>query len=125
MASREVPAGEPEQQALGKVFENPAGPPTVVPDSAPVFQPTALALNDAPLGLIPGGFAPLGPGGGGGGLIGGGNPGGGNPGGGGENPPPAGPIPEPSTWALMLLGFFFSGYALRRQRACEVSVSHV
>lgn len=32
-------------------------------------------------------------------------------------PPPVGAIPEPGTWALMLLGFGFVGAALRRRKA--------
>lgn len=39
-------------------------------------------------------------------------------------PPPVGAIPEPGTWALMLLGFGFVGAALRRQRRVGVTVSY-
>jgi len=122
MASREVPVGEPEQEALGKVFESLVGPPDVLPDAIPFVEPDLIALNDAPDVLSPGGFVPFGPGGGGGGLIGGGGGGGGgNPGG---PTPPAGPIPEPSTWALLLLGFFFTGSALRRKNDLSKTVVH-
>lgn len=51
-------------------------------------------------------------------------PGGGGGGGGGTTPPeqtppetpPVSPVPEPGTWATMLLGFWLTGWALRRQR---------
>lgn len=39
-------------------------------------------------------------------------------------PPPVGAIPEPGTWALMLLGFGFVGAAMRRRPAIRVSVSY-
>lgn len=93
-------------------------------------------------GGAPGGFAPFG--GAPGGLIpenfvtpgdpgtpgGPGDPGPGDPGPGGpDNPglpgPPPGlldpggaPVPEPATWAMMLLGFFAIGTAIRRRHAC-------
>lgn len=38
-------------------------------------------------------------------------------------PPPPGGVPEPSTWAMMLLGFGFMGSALRRRRATGVTVT--
>ena len=49
------------------------------------------------------------------------------PGGGGPNPPPPPPevepppppppaVPEPGTWATMLLGFGLTGWAMRRRR---------
>ena len=40
-------------------------------------------------------------------------------GGGSGNPPPlpVGAVPEPSTWALMLMGFFIAGIGLRRSNA--------
>ena len=117
MASREVPAGGPEQQALGKIFEAPGAEPEALPGTeSPVAETPladALAANETPSVLAPGGFLPSAPGGGGGGTIGGGGGGGG--GGGVDPPPPPGPVPEPSTWALMILGFFFSGFAMRRR----------
>ena len=54
-----------------------------------------------------------------GGGNGGGNNGGGNGGGGG-----AGPIPEPATWAMMLLGFLGTGWAMRARPASKVSVRY-
>ena len=120
MASREVPAGAPEQAALGKVFEAPAAAPEAIPGTeAPVSEtPLAAAAppGDVPSVLNPGGFVPSPPGGGGGGTIGGG----GNPP---PPPPPPGPIPEPSTWALMLVGFFFSGFAMRRRGAIGIPLA--
>ena len=63
-------------------------------------------LGGPPIGLV-------GTPGGGGGLIGGGGPGGGGGGGGGGQIPG---IPEPSTWAMLILGFFGVGGAMRRRR---------
>jgi hypothetical protein len=103
-------------------------------DGLPV-APIVLADNLAPLPTIPGvpviglepggGAGPGGPGGipgGGGGVI--GDPG--DEDGGGDNPPapPTTPggggevpaVPEPSTWATFILGFFLAGGALRRRR---------
>ncbi len=37
---------------------------------------------------------------------------------------PTGAVPEPSTWALMLLGFFGLGAAVRRQNRQSVTVSY-
>lgn len=36
----------------------------------------------------------------------------------------AAPVPEPSTWAMLILGFAFVGGALRRQRAVRMRVSY-
>ena len=41
-----------------------------------------------------------------------------------QTPPPVGAIPEPDTWALMLLGFGFVGAALRRRPAMRVRVNY-
>jgi hypothetical protein len=43
---------------------------------------------------------------------------------GGSNPG-VGPVPEPATWALLILGFFTVGFALRRRRAPAVRSSGV
>lgn len=113
-ADAEVAAGAPEQQALGKVFEAPSEEPESLPGTEPVE--TVAADPVAPVAAQPSVLAPLAftPfSGGGGGLIGGGGGGGG---GGGPNPP-VGPVPEPSTWAMFILGFMFIGHALRRRRS--------
>ena len=36
----------------------------------------------------------------------------------------AGAVPEPGTWAMMILGFFGLGLAMRREKAPKVSVSY-
>ena len=116
----------PSQRALGKI---------VVPPE--VFPPTEFALNTAPLGLTP--YESLGPydfgtgvgpsplvapsGPGGVLIVPPGDVGGGVPpgdGGGGVTTPPTptppvAAVPEPSTWAMMLAGFGFIGFALRRR----------
>lgn len=110
----------------------PAPPPPLVPpppETPLVFDSPALAtafaapvvgpINFAPpviagacclVGFNPpmttvGGIA-FGPGGGGGTIP--------TPGGGGDTPPPG--VPEPSTWAAMILGFLLIGSAWRRRR---------
>ena len=107
----------PRQRALGKI---------VVPPE--VFPPTEFALNTAPLELTP--YESLGPydfgtGVGPSPLVAAQGPGGvlivppGDVGGGVTTPPtpapPVAAIPEPSTWAMMLAGFGFIGFALRRR----------
>jgi hypothetical protein len=114
----------------------------LLPAAAPPVLPVAEALPtlaelpmSGPAVFIPfpggGIFFPGGggPGGGGGGPGGGG----GGPGGGGGGPPPPPPppppptptpfsaVPEPGTWAMMLLGFGMIGLTLRRRRAAEGS----
>ncbi len=59
----------------------------------------------------------------GGGNNGGGNNGGGNNGGGIGNGG-AGAIPEPATWAMMLLGFLGTGWAMRARPARRISVRY-
>jgi hypothetical protein len=117
----------PEQRALGKITkpENPpefleaiAPPPPSIADLPP-FPVTLAGLG--PLVEIPapppggGGFiTTTGTGGGGGGGGGGGtdNPPENPP----ENPPPPPVVPEPGTWATMLLGFGLTGWLMRRRR---------
>lgn len=91
----------------------------------PVFPEAPLltaAAYPPPLFFVPpigGVFAPP-PGGGGGGPPGG--PGG--PGGPPQQPPPEQPpaVPEPGTWAMMILGFALTGWALRRNGAASALV---
>lgn len=113
------PSGVPEE-ALGRIFDMPGveKPEEVAAfDQPPIFVDNpSLALG--PTFFLPGGFGPGGvPGVGGG--VGGGSPGGSSPpgggGGGGGNPPPVGAIPEPTTWALMILGFGGIGGVMRRR----------
>ncbi|MGJ3627425.1 PEPxxWA-CTERM sorting domain-containing protein [Sphingomonas sp. MMS24-JH45] len=76
-----------------------------VPGAAPPVLPGALPPT------LPGGGFP-----GGGGLLPGGGTGGGGGGGGGDIPGVPG-IPEPTTWAMMILGFFGIAATMRhRQR---------
>jgi hypothetical protein len=35
------------------------------------------------------------------------------------------PVPEPSTWAMMLIGFGAAGYGLRRRRRVESALRQV
>ena len=120
----------PSQRALGKIFE----PEPFSIDSAqqipvdllttPIEEIGTLATlvpfgpaigsssgNFAGGNVIPGSLIvapPASSGGGGGGGGGGGN----------ETPsrPPVAAVPEPSTWALILIGFFGAGFGLRRRR---------
>ncbi|WP_083800398.1 PEPxxWA-CTERM sorting domain-containing protein [Erythrobacter sp. SD-21] len=122
------PGRAAEDEVLGKVFDLPGEEPgDEVASFVPTDESPAVPLATAPPSLlIPGGFVPgfnTPPGGGvgftppGGGGTGGtppGNPPPGNPPPGGGNPP-VGAVPEPSTWALMILGFMFAGGAMRRR----------
>lgn len=134
----EAGAQEPVERALGKMFEPEVEP--VLVGEGPFASPEALLVSPdvAPLGdlaLPSGDLSSDGPrgsigfpqivGGGGGGGGGGGSPGGAGPGGGspgtggpGSTPPvdvtPA--VPEPGTWALMLLGMGLCGFTMRRRR---------
>jgi hypothetical protein len=113
--------GEPEQRALGKIFDTP--PEASLGEMAGVPGPIDLAAPP-PSDLLPLGSV-------------GGAPGGvgmpGTPGGiGGILPPPTSttpvepvppgtetpvaPVPEPATWAMMLIGFGLCAAAMRRRR---------
>ena len=117
-------ADAPTQRALGKITK-PEAPKELVEaiaPSVPVLEelpPVALKDDIGPILLTP-------PPAGGGIII---PPQAPPPGGGGPNPPPPQPpgenppppppppaVPEPGTWATMLLGFGLTGWAMRRRR---------
>ena len=123
LAKDDAPIGQPKptQRALGKTFDDPllslAGPLTPAPvveflpfDAAPAagsIPALALTVSGGSGGFTPvtGGFFGGGGGGGGGGVV---------------PPPPAPPpvaaVPEPSTWALLLIGFAAVGASIRRAK---------
>jgi len=136
---------EPSQRALGKIFDpEPSGIAALQEGPIELLTGPLDALG-APgsFGPVTGSPSPFPPGGGsgpgglvgappsiaaGGGGIGGGSGGGiggdggiggggGGNGGGGMPPPPVAGVPEPDTWALMLIGFFAAGFAMRRGHA--------
>jgi hypothetical protein len=118
------------QRALGKVFE--PDPLTIDAAQQGPIVPLTSSFADAgtPMGLIPlvqtgggssrpGNVANTIPGSVIFGPDGSSSSGGGGSGsGGGENPsrPPTSAVPEPSAWALLLVGFFGAGFALRKGR---------
>ena len=106
-------------------------PPATLPEVAlPAIPDFVTLAQSAP--ALPAIFAPIpiggifAPGGGGGTLP--GAPGGpGGPGGPPQQPPPPGPptetpppVPEPATWAMMILGFGLIGLTTRRQRRSAI-----
>ena len=131
VAANDKPAGKPKpsQRALGKTFDDPlvslAGPISPAPaveflplDAGPSIAALPTVALAGPVGS--GGFSP---GFGGGGFIGGG-------GGGGSGgdvsvpptlPPVIAPVPEPSTWILLLMGFAAVGASLRRKKLTHIS----
>ena len=116
-------ADAPTQRALGKITK-PEAPKELVEAIAPPIPvieelpPVALKDDIGPILLTP---PPAG-----GGII--APPQAPPPGGGGPTPPPPPPgvnppppppppaVPEPGTWATMLLGFGLTGWAMRRRR---------
>jgi hypothetical protein len=136
LARHRIPAPKlgtpPSAMELAKILLPPAvGAPVPAANPASVLQtpPVTLAQIVGPGGAIfvspPGGGTP------GGGITPGGEtpPGGGTPPGGetppGGNPPivtpPTSPelvpaVPEPGTWAMMLMGFGFIGWRVRREQ---------
>ena len=113
----------PEERVLSEVRDRDPGP-GIAPGIDPVF-------GTAPDGLAPGGDPPAGdPGGGGGDPFGGASPFAPtfNPGqpeflpfsqspAGPSGPGPGiGAVPEPATWAMLILGFFAVSAAMRRRR---------
>lgn len=117
---RAAPGVHPTERVLSSVrtrpsipFINVAPPADAVPFVDAPFPGGGLPGEIVPPGGV---FVPGGPGTvpGGGGVI----PGGGGGGGGGTNPgtPPTTSVPEPSTWAMLILGFLSIGAAMRRRR---------
>jgi hypothetical protein len=136
---------EPSQRALGKIFDpEPSGIAAL--QEGPIelltgpldalgapgsFGPVTGSPSPFPPGggsgpggfpgippsIAPGGGGGIGGGSGGGIGGGGGSGGGGGAGGGSMPPPPVAGVPEPDTWALMLMGFFAAGFAMRRSSA--------
>jgi hypothetical protein len=117
------------QRALGKVFD--PDPFTIDAAQQGPIVPLTSSFDDVgtPVGLIPldqtiGGSS--GPGNVANTIPGsiifgpnGSSSSGGSGGGGGDNtlPPSTSAVPEPSAWALLLVGFFGAGFALRKGRA--------
>ena len=117
----------PEQRALGKItkpetpkeFLEAIAPPAPKLDEPAQFAPVLSGLGPLLVTPPPGGgggilFPPSPPGGGGGGP---------NPPPPEQPPPPPPPpeqpppaVPEPGTWATMLLGFGLTGWMMRRRR---------
>lgn len=86
------------------------------PDAPPMPFAQLVPADEASLPIGPGGGGGVGvvPSGGGGGVV---SP----PGETTPNPPVISAVPEPSTWATMLLGFALTGGALRHRRAFKRS----
>jgi hypothetical protein len=111
-----VRAPSPPISPLAAIVTAPPAPPVLPPVSqAPLFSMMAAPPVVPPVNGGGGGVTPVGPpsfsdiplpGGGGGSIV--------PPTTTEQLPPPA--VPEPDTWALMLLGFAFTGLALRRDR---------
>ena len=117
----------PSTSELAKILM-PSGP---VGTEAPLVPPAPLPAPQLADFVTP----PAAPGGGGGPVVvgpGGGSPGGGVGGGGSpggppivyqpqEIKPPVAAVPEPGTWAMMLLGFGLMGWRVRRSTARPLS----
>lgn len=126
----EPAAGPPSQRALGKIFDPEPFDIAAAEENPIVFLTAPIAGIGTPQGLVPLGSATGASSGfpSGAGSIPGSfavappissSPGGGGGGGGSDNPAPPsiGAVPEPSTWLLILMGFFSVGFALRRRQA--------
>lgn len=110
-----IPFVDAEPPAGAIPFVEAPGAVPATPVAAAAVPPGGLVGLPGGGSLLPGGGIPGGGTGGGGG--GGGNGGGGNDGGGGGG---GGGVPEPSTWAMLILGFFGTAAALRRRKAPPV-----
>jgi hypothetical protein len=133
-------ADKPRQTALAKTPAPPKVPSSSRLLSIPaelsgsLFQEPGALGNDLAFAGGPSLGGPvianiLAPGGGGGFVGGGGGGGGGGSGGistppATDTPPPSVPaaVPEPSTWAMMLVGFGAVGFAMRRRRKTQPKV---
>ena len=127
-AGRRIQPGTPAETPLEKLAQavvpkEPDAPTLVPPASAtvPLIPPAAAAS------FVPASFGPLG---GGPVVIAGSVLGGGGSGGGGGSPPPTvtpptvtppvvSPVPEPSSWLMMLMGFGIIGAAARQRRSAS------
>lgn len=118
---------KPRTAAPAQVASAPPFSPIVSAPDLPFIYGPALLADALTFGPgLPGGFAGLPIGAPllvGGGIGGGGGGGGGGgvtpppPTGGGETPPPVvSPVPEPASWAMMILGFGAVGWTLRSRR---------
>ena len=124
--SMKLPAAVPAKAPVAPRMAAPAAAavvPAVVPAVAPVVAapvPVAVAAAPAavPVAIVPAAASSfvippiIVPGGGGGGSTIVVTP----PGGGGTPPPPVAGVPEPQTWAMMIIGFGLLGAFLRRRR---------
>lgn len=103
---RQVVAAKPTERVLAMVRERPAGPPV---SEAPLAlpQPPLDLIVDNPA-IVPNVDPGIDPG-----LV---------PSLCCETPanPPTAPVPEPSTWLMMLVGFFATGFMMRRRPAALV-----
>lgn len=121
----DVAASKPSERVLTNVRFR---PPTAPWEDVPPFN--VPQITDGP--LVPGEDSPLKPGlnlpfsgsnfDGGDGIGGGGSNIGGGGGGIGTGPEPSA-VPEPATWAMMIVGFFSAGVALRRRRRLKMMTS--
>lgn len=115
----EIPAPAIEKPLVEALLPPVVGP--VIPEALPTLSEAAPPITPAIFAPVIGGaiFAP---------CCGGGGPGGGG-GPPGQPPPPNQPppnqppaVPEPSSWAMMILGFGLTGFALRRRRSADPSL---
>jgi hypothetical protein len=125
--------GKPVERVLANVRSRPIipaamtargtqSPFTTVPglfDPAPAAQRALATTAESPPIANPGGtgggLLPIGPGGF---VAGGGTPATGATT---QDPAPAGAVPEPQTWLMMLIGFMMMGHGLRSRRRARVT----
>lgn len=116
---RALPKVRKPESPLAGIVGSPPVPPIEMPPETPLYNMVSAAPDVIPpVAIVPGGTPPGSnspPPGGGGGIV----------------VPPETPtvpqtpvtpaVPEPATWAMMLLGFGMIGFTLRRARAAEGS----